>query len=176
MSDAGMAPGIRPLWPAPSARTVDPTRLRPALPIDRLPKAHRIEMARNTKNSRRITVNDVEYRWCANGDDGYITFTIWPTNDIGSTIHGNFQYHETWLPNGEDRWISTGDQIVVTNRIVRRLIEFAVSKHAYNPHEEGPMLNLRREVDPNLWTTGCDSVDGSQAHRGRLWWTSQGVR
>lgn len=107
-------------------------------------------MARNTKNSHRLVVKDVEYRWRANGDDGYITFTIWPTNDLGATILGNFQYHETWLPNGDGRWLSAGDQIVVTNRIVRRVIEFAVSKHAYNPLEKIPTLNLRQmdhEID-----------------------------
>ena len=115
-----------------------------------LSEVDRIEMARSTRNSRCITINDFEYRWRAKGDDGYITFTIWSANAIGPVIRGNFQYHETWLPQGDHCSFSAGDQIVITNRILRRVIEFAVQRHAYNPLEKGSVLNLRRmdhEID-----------------------------
>ena len=69
---------------------------------------------------------------------------IWLTNGTGPTIRGNFQYHETWLPRGEGHRSSAGDQIVITNRIVRRVMEFAVSRHGYDPLEKGRALNLRR--------------------------------
>lgn len=116
-------------------------------------------MSRNTKNSRRIKVNDVDYRWRASGNDGYITFTIWPSNEIGPTIQGSFKYHETWVPAGEGRWSSAGDQIVITNRIVRRVIEFAVTNHAYNPLEKGQMLSLYRMDDQIVISDAVRATD-----------------
>jgi hypothetical protein len=53
-------------------------------------------------------------------------------------------YDETLEPNGPDRWISRGDQIVVTNRIVRRIIEYAIQEKAYSPAERGEQLRLIR--------------------------------
>lgn len=101
-----------------------------------------IEM-RSQKGSRRIVVGDVEYRWRATGDDGYISIGIWPTNNIGSFIQGNLGYHETWIDNGDGSWSSAGNQIVITNRIIRRIIEHATATHGYDPRVRGKQLNLR---------------------------------
>jgi hypothetical protein len=54
-------------------------------------------MTRSIKNSRKIVVNDVEYRWRARGDDGYIALIIWPSNNVGSAITSRFLYHQTWV-------------------------------------------------------------------------------
>jgi hypothetical protein len=97
---------------------------------------------RSQKGSRRIVIGDVSYRWRAAGNDGYISIGIWPVELDGSYIHGSFCYHETWIDNGDGSSSSAGDQIVITNRIIRRIIEHAILVHGYNPHVQGKELNL----------------------------------
>jgi hypothetical protein len=97
---------------------------------------------RRGKGSRRISVGAVEYRWRATGDDGYISLGIWPVNNIGPYIRGNLRYHTTYLEIGNGVQSSAGDQIVITNRMVRRVIELAVTHHAYDPTVNGAVLNL----------------------------------
>lgn len=97
---------------------------------------------RRGKGSRRIVVNDCEYRWRATGDDGYIVIGIWPTNNLGPYIRGNVRYHEAGVPQADGSSSSAGDQIVVTSRIVRRVIEYAIAKRGYDPNVNGPQLNL----------------------------------
>jgi len=98
---------------------------------------------RRGKGSRRIVVNDVEYRWRATGDDGFISIGIWPANNIGAYICGNLRYYETWIDIENGVRLSAGDQIVVTNRIIRRIIEHAIAKHEYNPTVKSAELNLK---------------------------------
>jgi len=97
---------------------------------------------RNNKGSRKIVVDEVEYRWRARGDDSYINIGIWPANNIGSYIQGYFQYHETWTDNGSGNKISNGDQIIITNKIIRRVIEHVISGHNYDPLLKGKTLRL----------------------------------
>ena len=111
-------------------------------------------MARSTKAARRITVDSVEYRWRATGNDGYITITVWPSTAIGPAILGNFGYHETYVSSGEANgypcWKSLHDQVVITNRIVRRVIDYARTNRGYDPHVCGKVLKLGgmdKEVD-----------------------------
>lgn len=99
-----------------------------------------------SKNSCRITVGGVAYLWRAKGDDGCITLAIRPANNLGGRIRCSFPYCETWIPQGEGRWRSAGDQIVITNRIVRRVIEFAVLERSYDPLERAHELNLHDVV------------------------------
>ena len=108
------------------------------------------EGMRSTKGSRRIVVGDVEYRWRARGDDGYIVVGIWPSNNIGAYLEGNLRYHETWSPMGAG-WTSDGDQIVITARIVRRVIEHATTEHRYDPAVSGADINLRNLDDVIRW-------------------------
>jgi hypothetical protein len=98
---------------------------------------------RSSKGSHRIVVRDVEYRWRVQGDDGYISIGIWPTNNVGSFICGNLRYHETRIDNRDGSWSSAGDQIVVTNRLIRRIIEHAITDHHYDPSVKDKELNLR---------------------------------
>lgn len=107
-------------------------------------------MARSKKQNRNITVNDVAYCWRATGDDGYIALTIWPNKLEGPAICANFDYHETWIPRGGGTHSSAGDQIVITNRIVRRVILHAIERFAYNPARKGKLLQIQhvdREID-----------------------------
>ena len=106
---------------------------------------------RRGKGSRRIVVNDVEYRWRATGDDGFISIGIWPSNNIGPYINGNLRYHETWSGPENGVWTSARNQIVITNRIIRRIIEHAVTQHAYNPNTKGTELRLGNLDDTIQW-------------------------
>ena len=98
---------------------------------------------RSSKGSHLIVVRNVEYRWRAAGNDGFIAIAIWPSNNIGPFIQSSLDYHETWLDNGDGSFSSKGDQIVVTNKIIRRIIEHAIIKHHYDPQVKGKELRLQ---------------------------------
>ena len=98
---------------------------------------------RSSKGSHRIVVGEVEYRWRATGNDGYICIGIWPVNNIGPYLSGKIRYHEAWVDNGDGSWSSDGNQIVITGRIIRRVIEHAISRHQYDPNSKGGELDLR---------------------------------
>jgi hypothetical protein len=116
---------------------------------------------RRGKGSRRIVVNGVVYRWRATGDDGYITIGVWPTNNVGAYIHGNLRYHEGWIDNRDGTYSSAGDQIVVTNRIIRRIIEYAVAQHRYDPCAKGKELNLKNLDDAIVWDDAVRASDNT---------------
>lgn len=106
---------------------------------------------RSRKASRKIVVEAVEFRWRAKGDDGYISIGIWPANNTGPFIQGNLGYHETWIDNGDRSRSSAGNQIVITNRIIRRIIEHAMAVHAYDPQVNGMELHLGVLDDVVKW-------------------------
>ena len=106
---------------------------------------------RSKKGTQRIVFHGVEYRWSARGDDGYIVVGIWPANNVGAYIRGNFKYHETWIKERERYWKSAGDQIVITNRIVRRIIEHVVAEYGYDPQVKGKDVNLKVLDDVIQW-------------------------
>jgi hypothetical protein len=87
----------------------------------------------NHKESHKIVIENIEYRWRATGNDGSISIGIWPTNNIGPFIQGTLDYHETWIDNGDGSKSSAGDQVIVTNRIVRRIVEHAIMTCKYDP-------------------------------------------
>ena len=97
---------------------------------------------RSQKGSRKIVIGGVEYRWRATGNDGYISIGIWPTNNIGPFIKGNVRYHEAWSENDDGSRSSAGNQIVITNRIIRQVIEYATAVHGYDPQVQDKELNL----------------------------------
>ena len=103
-------------------------------------------------------VETIEYRWRASGNDGYILIGIWPVNNLGPFIQGSFRYHETWIANIDGSRSSAGDQIVITNRIIRRIIEHAITVHGYDPRVRGKELNLKVLDDVVEWD---DAVRGS---------------
>lgn len=114
---------------------------------------------RSQKGSHKIVVNAIEYRWRATGNDGWISVGIWPANNVGPFIGGKFRYHETWVDVGSGRKSSMGDQLVITNRIVRRVIEHATATHGYNPQVAGSQLNLGSLEDVVQWD---DAIRGSR--------------
>jgi hypothetical protein len=98
---------------------------------------------RRSKGSHRIMVHGIEYRWRAAGNDGYILIAIWPLNNIGACIKGTFEYHETQIANADGSRSSLKNQIVVTNRIIRRIIEYSINEREYNPKAKTKALNLK---------------------------------
>ncbi|WP_029246849.1 hypothetical protein [Schlesneria paludicola] len=107
---------------------------------------------RSPKESHKIVVAGVEYRWRATGNDGWISVGIWPSNKLGPIIEGIFRYHETWIDIGGGHCRSSGDQIIVTNRIVRRIIEHAITTCSYNPLVAGKQLHLGPLEDVVKWS------------------------
>lgn len=116
-------------------------------------------MARSTKSSKRIVVRDVEYRWRATGNDGFISVTIWPVNSIGPQIVCRFGYHETWVPMDPNRFVSNGDQLIVTNRLVRRIIEYAIDRENYSPDQQGTQLTVHAIEDKIDWSDAVRAFD-----------------
>lgn len=114
---------------------------------------------RRGKGSRRIVVNGIEYRWRATGNDGFIGVGIWPLNNIGPYIGGNLRYHETRLGCSDGSFRSAGDQIVITNRIIRRIIEFATARHGYDANVKGSELNLKVLDDVVDWDDAIRASD-----------------
>lgn len=113
---------------------------------------------RSQKGSRRIVVDEIEYRWWATGLDGYIGIGIRPSNNIGPYISGSLHYHETWIDHGDGSRSSAADQIVVTNRIIRRIIKYAKASFGYDPKERGKELNLRLLDDVVEWSDAVRAV------------------
>jgi|SRR6516225_8617522 hypothetical protein len=117
---------------------------------------------RSSKGSHRIVVRGIEYRWRATGNDGYISIGIWPTNNTGPFIQGNIGYHETWLDNGDGSFSSAGDQIVVTNKIIRGIIDHAIAQHQYDPEVTGKELNLKVLDDLIKWDDAVRASSGTR--------------
>ena len=114
---------------------------------------------RRGKGSRRIIVNDVEYRWRATGDDGFISIGIWPANNLGAYIHGNLRYYETWNEIGNRVRLSAGNQIVITSKIVRRVIEHAIARHGYDPKVKRAELKLGQLDHAIQWDDAVRATD-----------------
>lgn len=88
-------------------------------------------MARSIKGSHRIEVRDTEYRWRARGTDCQISVAIWPRQHDTHAIRCRFGYHETRTDAGGA--VKLTEQLVVTNRLVRRVLEYAIDRLAYDP-------------------------------------------
>ncbi len=112
-------------------------------------------MARSTKGARNITVGNVRFRWRATGNDGWISISIWPSELPHPGIYGTLSYHETMTPAGEGRY-HLENQIVVTNKIIRRAIDYAIGEHAFEASKKAKPLDLGR-LD--------DKIDLSDAER-----------
>ncbi len=78
-------------------------------------------MAVSKKGSRKIVVDDTEFRWRATGNDDWISVVIWPVENDDSRIVASIGYHHDMVKIGDGHWASEG-QIVVTNRIIREVV------------------------------------------------------
>lgn len=78
-------------------------------------------MALSKKGSRKIMVDDHEFRWRATGNDGWISVVIWPAENDDCRIVSSIKYHNDWKKTDEGEY-SSKSQIVVTNRMIRTII------------------------------------------------------
>jgi hypothetical protein len=105
-------------------------------------------VAKSKKGARNIVVHDVRYRWRAMGRDAGISLKIWPDTLPGPVIASGLGYHQKPIPLGNGAYALT-QQIIITNRLVRQVIELAVEKYAYDPSTPGTQLNLWG-IDPEI--------------------------
>lgn len=77
-------------------------------------------MAIRKKGSRRIVVEDHEFRWRATGNDGWISLVIWPVANDQSRVIGNIGYHHKLIASSGQLHLT--EQLVITNRLVRQVI------------------------------------------------------
>ncbi|MDV6031739.1 MAG: hypothetical protein F9B45_16935 [Phycisphaera sp. RhM] len=77
-------------------------------------------------------MSDVEYRWIVRGDYGQLHTLIWPANNIGPSISCAFGFHE-----------KDAMPLIVTNRLVRRVIDYAIGCCDYDPIHRGDDLSIR---------------------------------
>lgn len=82
-------------------------------------------MAINKIGSRKIIVDNKEFRWRATGNDGWISITIWPV-DTNMKIVGTMEYHAKYEKNLDDYkpYTKVQGQIIITNRVIRKIIEY----------------------------------------------------
>jgi hypothetical protein len=115
-------------------------------------------MAKATKAARHISVQDVRYRWRATGNDNFISVCVWPETLPGAAIVCSVGYHQTRVFRPGLDGVGLRDQIVVTNRIVRRVIEHAIRDRAYDPHVKAKQLDLRC-IDEKISLAGAVRAD-----------------
>lgn len=107
-------------------------------------------MAWPKKGTRHITVNGTRYAWRVSGEDGCITLRVRPETPEAPSLEAYASYLETWIPRADGGAFSAGDQIVITNRLVRRTILHAIEKCGYDPaRKASPLIiqHLERKID-----------------------------
>ena len=105
---------------------------------------------RSSKNTRRIEVDETVYRWRATGQDELIAVNIWPENGVGALISGSIAYHQAVTVSFSGGH-TLSDQLVVTNRLVKRMIEYAIDELNYNPTIKAQACHLRWVEEKIEW-------------------------
>ena len=99
-------------------------------------------MARAGKGARSITVNDVPYRGRASSQDDFVAATVRPHGSCGRTVTARLYDGGYDGENPAGRNHQSPRTLVVTNRLVRRIIELARSAHNYVPSSRGSPVAL----------------------------------
>lgn len=81
-------------------------------------------MAVSKKGSKKIIVENTEFRWSVTGNDGWISIVIWPVDKDSVKLVGSFQYHDEYInvPDERGAYLKTKGQIIITNRVIRQII------------------------------------------------------
>ncbi len=108
-------------------------------------------MAVSKKGSRKIVINDMEFRWKATGNDGWITVVIWPVDRDTIKITGQFGYHDEHINVLDERgaYVKTKGQIIITNRVIRQVIEHVGIENILNLKGQLSLGNLEDIYDIN---------------------------
>ena len=107
-------------------------------------------MARATTGARNIAVDGGAYHWRARGVHNGVSLVVWPAGQSGPMLTACFE---------DDAGVGR-EQVVVTARLVRRVINLARSKHGYDPNGDAQgTFNLPRV------TTLVQTADAIRAHR-----------
>jgi len=82
-------------------------------------------MAVSKRGSRKIIVGNIEFCWKATGNDGWISVVIWPADSDITRLVGTFEYHSEFEEKENDKgyYSRTKGQIIITNRVIRKIIE-----------------------------------------------------
>jgi hypothetical protein len=119
-------------------------------------------MAKSTKGARNIVVGDVTFRWRAGRKWGGLSLVVWPVELPGPPIVCSFSREDLAVPTTGDPALDL--PIVITNRIVRRVIKLAVGL-AYDPRTKrrAPRDAQRRRGDrPRAGCAGaCETPTGA---------------
>lgn len=78
-------------------------------------------MTINKKGSRKIIVEDHEFRWRVTGSDNSITVVIWANGNDDCRVIGSADYHHDWRKINEGHY-SSDSQAIITNRIIKKII------------------------------------------------------
>jgi hypothetical protein len=113
-------------------------------------------MALPNKGLRKITIGKSRFAWSATGNDGWISLTIAPLNNLGQLVTTAFSYHSkatsiTQTLDGR-QIIHAKQQLIITPYIVRQVIEYALQE-GWNPQEKGPQFvlhNMEGKIDLRL--------------------------
>lgn len=97
-------------------------------------------MAVNKRESRKITIEGIEFRWRASGNDGSITVIIWPVNRDTVRLIGNFEYHHEFIkhPDESGCYKRIKGQIIITNRVIKKIIDHVTI---------GEIMNYKGQID-----------------------------
>ena len=110
-------------------------------------------MAVSKKGSRKIVVDNSEFRWRATGNDGWISLVVWPVENENSRLVGSVEYHSTLRNNGDGSYTSL-DQVVITNKVVREIIlHYGVEKIISNTGQID-MGSIEDIIDINIFERG----------------------
>ena len=63
------------------------------------------------------------------------------------------------VPVDRNRYVLNGDQVIVTNRIVRRIVEYSIDRENYIPDQQGPQLTVYAIEDKIDWSGAVRASD-----------------
>ncbi len=98
---------------------------------------------RSSKNTRRIEVDEIVYRWKLTNQKDRFCLSVWPENGVGAPIRGILGH------NRQSNYL--GDRIVITNRIIKRIVEYAITELKYNPMIKAKEYDLNQLDEKIKW-------------------------
>ena len=100
-------------------------------------------MAINKKGSRKISVDEHDFRWRATGNDDWISIVVWSSENENARVIATVGYHND-MQLSEDGGYSSKSQLLVTNRVIRELILYVGAEKLVNNQGQ---INIGRIED-----------------------------